>query len=316
MNELIDVHVVGRLVAVTVVTPDIEASRKHYHGLLGWDRLGSMTLGDDAPVIDGQPLAGRRMAMFGVAGSDGGIVRCVEGPADAPPNRPRGVAKPWDPGLAVLEFHTSDPDASYARVSGGGAPTISPPLPYGFENAGTLGTISVRSYAAFGPAGEEMFITKAEGGRMRAPLPTLHGPVGNVVLPCLDRSPVLAFYRMLLGIIPTVDSVCRQETVNQIIGAPPDTQFQMIMLGPPDGRIGIEVEEYVAPSGQLWPTSFGRLGLTMATFRVNDLAAARRRCAEAGAPIVGEGALPLPTERRPNGFVVRGTLGELVEIIG
>lgn len=306
----------GRLQAVTVVTPDLERSISYYTEALGYALLGRGALGNSAPMRDHMPLAGRAYAFVRAVDAEQGTVRLLQAPPGAVPNRPRPDTQAWDSGLAVLEFATSDPDASYAKVTGWGAPTLSPPLPYAFADAGVLGAINVRSYAAFGPAGEEMFITRSVGPK-RPPLNLagLHGAVGNIVLPNRNRAPVLNFYESLFGIVPTVDAYCRQETVNQIIGAPADTSFQMIMLGPPGGRVGIEVEEYAVESSASRPTSLNRTGLAMATFRVTDLTEARERCRRHGFPVESDSALPLPDEARPEGFIVRGALGELIEVL-
>ncbi len=306
-----------KLWAVTVVTPDLEASIAFYREALGYELLRRGTLAEPVPAVEGAGEAGRLFALLRGSGGEAGTVRLLEASGGTPPNRPRPTARAWDPGLAVLEFITKDPERSYAQVTGFGAKTLSKPLPYLFRNAGALGDIDVVSYSAFGPAGEQMFITRSVGPK-RAPaeFDGLHGRVGNVVIPNLDRNPVLAFYEAVFGIVATVDSECQQETVNEIINAPSDTLFQMIMLGEPGETAGIEVEEYRVASGTTYPTSLGRTGLSMATFHVTDLKACRARCLAGGIEIAAEGALPLEHDDHPSGFILRGAVGELIEVVG
>ena len=306
-----------KLWAVTVVTPDIEASIAFYRDALGYELLRRGTLTQPVPAADGAGEVGRAFALLRGSGGEAGTVRLLAVSGDAAPNRPRPTARAWDPGLAVLEFITTDPERSYAQVTGTGAKTLSKPLPYLFRNAGALGDIDVVSYSAFGPAGEQMFITRSVGPkRASVDFDGLHGRVGNVVIPNLERGPVLAFYEAVFGIVAAVDAECLQETVNEIINVPSDTFFQMIMLGRPGETVGIEVEEYRVASGTTYPTSLGRTGLAMATFRVTDLDACRARCLAQGIELEAEGALPLEHDDHPSGFILRGAVGELVEVVG
>jgi catechol 2,3-dioxygenase-like lactoylglutathione lyase family enzyme len=309
-------RVVGRIAAVTVVTPDLEAAIRFYVEGLGYQLFGQGALGDDLR-FEGKPLGGRRWALVNEPGATDGAVRLLEAPSDATPNRPRPDARPWDPGLAVLEVYARDPQESFRRLEAAGARTVSPPLPYRFVDAGPFGTIEVTSYAAFGPAGEQLFVTRATGGsRQRPTLTGPHSGVFNVVLPTLDRRPVVRFYELLLGIGPTVELSIQQETVNQILGAPAGTTFDMLLLGPPGEATGIEVEEFDVAHGRMYPTSLNRTGLAMVSVRVADLADCRARCDDYRIARIGEGALPMPERERGAGMVVRGALGELVELIG
>ena len=53
----------------------------------------------------------------------------------------------------------------------------------------------------------------------------------------------------------------------------------------------------------------------MLTIRVNDLDKCRDMCAEAGIEPVGEGALPNLQNDKPDGFTLRGGVGELFEVV-
>jgi catechol 2,3-dioxygenase-like lactoylglutathione lyase family enzyme len=309
-------RVVGRIQAVTIVTPDLERALRFYCEGLDYLLIGRGVL-DASVVFEGRSLAGRRWALLNARGATEGAVRLLEGPAAALPNRPRPETRPWDPGLAVLEVYARDPSESYRQLQAAGATTLSPPLPYRLAGAGPFGDIDVTSYAAFGPAGEQLFVTKASGGtRQRPELAGAHSGVFNVVLPNLDRRPVLRFYALLLGLEPTVDLPIREETVNQIIGAPQGTAFDMLLLGPPGDATGIEIEEFDIAHGRMYPTSLNRTGLAMFTVAVADLAECRALCEGYRIAGIGEGALPLPGRERGAGMIVRGALGELVELVG
>ncbi len=79
--------------------------------------------------------------------------------------------------------------------------------------------------------------------------------------------------------------------------------------------MSIEVWEFKAPQGTLYPTSLDRTGLAMLTMRVNDLGKCRELCEANGIAPVGEGALPLNGNAQPEGFTLRGAVGELIEVI-
>lgn len=306
-----------RVMAFTVVTPDLDASIAFWRDAIGYALLERGLLADPLP------MAGRGFAFLQHPdGGPTGVVRLLQAEPGDGPNRPRPGARAWDPGLAVLELGNKDPEASYARLTEAGAPTLSPPLPYQFRNAGALMNVDVQSYAAFGPAGEQLFITysertNAQGERVVPRVYSgLHGPVGNAVIPTRDRVPILAWYEAILGVAPTVDEVCEQETVNEIIGAPKGTRFQMIMVGPEAGKtIGVEIEEYYHQDARRYPTDLNRTGLAMITIGVDDLGPVRDAVRRAGMTPTGEGAFPLPGNRNPEGFILRGIEGELVEVV-
>jgi hypothetical protein len=77
-----------------------------------------------------------------------------------------------------------------------------------------------------------------------------------------------------------------------------------------------ELRQYRPVSPPPWPTSLDKTGLAMTTFLVDDIAAIRARVGESGFTILGEGALPTPEGEFRDGFYLRGTEGELYEVIG
>ena len=99
---------------------------------------------------------------------------------------------------------------------------------------------------------------------------------------------------------------------DELIGAPHDSYF---LWGNVGAGVSIEVWEFKAASGTLYPTSLDRTGLAMLTMRVGDLHKCRALCDSNGIEPVGEGALPMPGNPEPKGFTLRGAVGELIEVI-
>ena len=106
---------------------------------------------------------------------------------------------------------------------------------------------------------------------------------------------------------------CFQRNANELMGGPADNYFLWGFLG---RDVRIELEEHRQPQGTVYPTSLDRTGLAMMTLSVSDLTRARALCREAGITPVGRGALPLPGRPRPDGFTLRGAVGELIEVVG
>jgi catechol 2,3-dioxygenase-like lactoylglutathione lyase family enzyme len=241
------------------------------------------------------------------------MVRVLEAPPDARPNRPRPGSGPGDPGLLVMEGGTRDPAESYHRLASAGKPMISPPRYYWYRNITWGRDIDVMSYAPFGPGGEQMFITaNIRGDRPQWPHPGVHSGFNNAAITTLDQRPADAFYEQALGIRRTSQMDAFQKNCNQLIGAPDDAYFLWGNIG---SGVSIEIWEYKARSGTMYPTSLDRTGLAMLTIRVNDLAKCRAMCKAAGIRPVGEGALPVPGGARREGFYLRGAVGELIEVV-
>src|SRR5690606_37435479 len=110
-----------------------------------------------------------------------GYMRLLEAPAGAEANRPRPTARSWDPGYMGQECQTDDADQSYAKLTAAGVPVISRPLPYFFHDM-FIPDIDVASYAAFGPAGEEIYITqRTRPGRPAWSAPAMHTPIASAI---------------------------------------------------------------------------------------------------------------------------------------
>ena len=304
----------ARIVVFTTVSPDVDASIRFYRDVIG------MSLADEGPLpaeitsAPGAGDAGRRYAILHMPGSSGSAqVRVLEAPRGAAANRPRPDSGAKDPGLLVMEGGARDPAESFHRLASANTPVITPPRYYYFRNTTWGRDVDVMSYAPFGPGGEQMFITaNVRSDRPEWTMPGLHSGFANAAITSLDQRPVDAFYEQALGLKRTSQMECFQRNTNQLIGAPDDSYF---LWGNVGSGVSIEVWEFKADSGTLYPTSLARTGLAMLTIRVNDLGKCRGMCEANGIEPVGEGALPMHGSAEPDGFTIRGAVGELIEVI-
>lgn len=319
-----------RIFVHTIVTPDLRASEEFYAAAFETVVLERGRIDDAQAPVDGVPLAGRRYTLLAPGDRIDpyrGYLRLIEVDPGALPNRPRPSGDSiTHAGLAVMECVTRDRDASLARMRALGAQIISEPKYYHFEDVEPLEGVDpgviprhfeMYSYSVFGPAGEQFFITWSTtlfpgAWKYR----TLHSPHYNSVLIGPTRRVIWDFYADALGVKPMTDVYVAQELCNELIGAPPGTVFRYSVFGE-EGRF--ETWEYVPPVDVVHPTSLGRTGFAMETLSVDDIDAVRARMRRAGVEILAESRLPLPahpeTDYRP-GFVFRGPVGELMEIVG
>ena len=304
----------AKIVVFTTVSPDVDASIRFYTEVIGMTLADEGALAADATTAPGAGKAGRRYATLNMPEpSRSAQVRVLEAPPGAGANRPRPDSGPWDPGLLVLEGGTRDPAESYHRLASANTPVITPPRYYYFRNTTWRRDVDVMSYAAFGPGGEQMFITaNVRSDRPEWTLPGPHSGFHNAAITSLDQRPVDAFYEQALGLRRSSQLECFQRNANQLIGAPDDSYF---LWGNVGSGVSIEVWEFKAAGGIVYPTSLDRTGLAMLTIRVNDLDKCRALCEANGIAPVGEGALPMHGDAQPDGFTLRGAVGELIEVI-
>ncbi|MFO1426367.1 MAG: VOC family protein [Steroidobacteraceae bacterium] len=302
----------AKITVFTTVSPDVDASIRFYRDVIGMTLAEDGTLPADISSAPGIGRAGRRHAVLRGPGRSA-MVRVLAAPPGAAPNRPRPGSSPRDPGLMVMEGGARDPAESYHRLASAGTPMISPPRYYWYRNITWGRDIDVMSYSPFGPGGEQMFITaNIRGDRPEWPHPGVHSGFNNAAITTLDQRPADAFYERALGLKRTSQMDSYQKNCNQLIGAPDDAYY---LWGNVGSGVSIEVWEYKAASGTLYPTSLDRTGLAMLTIRVNDLGKCRAMCAAAGIRPVGEGVLPVPGEPQRAGFYLRGAVGELIEVV-
>ena len=304
----------AKIVVFTTVSPDVDASIRFYRDVIGMALADEGTLPAELTTAPGAGKAGRRYAILQMPEpSLSAQVRVLEAPRDALANRPRPLSGPMDPGLLVMEGLTRDPAESYHRLASANTPVITSPRYYYFRNTTWGRDLDVMSYAAFGPGGEQMFITaEVRSNQADWTLPGIHSGFASASITSLDQRPVDAFYERALGLKRSSQLECFQRNANQLIGAPDDSYFLWGNIG---SGVNIEVWEFKAASGTVYPTSLDRTGLAMLTMRVNDLSKCRDRCRSNGIVPVGEGALPMHGNAQPEGFTLRGAVGELIEVI-
>lgn len=304
----------AKIITFTTVSPDVDASITFYRDVIGMAVSSDGSLPAGMTTAPGIGNAGRRHVLLTMAGSSSSAaVRVLEAPPAADAIRPRPGSAPNDPGLMIMEGGTRDPAESYHVLASAGTPMISPPRYYYFRNTMWGRDVDVMSYAPFGPGGEQMFITaniRSDRGEPRSP--GIHSGFGNAAIVSLDQRPVNAFFEQALGLKRTSQMDCYQKNCNQLIGLPDDGYF---LWGNVGSGVSIEVWEIKAESGTVYPCSLDKTGLAMLTIRVNDLGKCRAMCADAGIEPVGEGALPNPASDRPDGFTLRGAVGELFEVV-
>jgi catechol 2,3-dioxygenase-like lactoylglutathione lyase family enzyme len=307
----------ARITAFTTVSPDVDASMAFYRDVIGMTVISDQKLPaglTSAPGIGKDGGQGRRHVLLTMPESvRSAAVRILEAPSGAEPIRPRPDSGPNDPGLLVMEGGTRDPAESYHALASAGTPMISPPRYYFFRNTMWGRDVDVMSYAPFGPGGEQMFITSnIRSDRPPPRSPFVHSGFSNAAITSLDQRPVNAFFEKALGLKRTSQMECYQENANQLIGAPPGSYF---LWGNVGSGVSIEVWEVKAESGTIRPCWLDKTGLAMLTLQVKDLEKCRAMCADAGIEPVGEGALPNAEHDRPDGFTLRGAVGELLEIV-
>lgn len=304
----------AKIVAFNTVSPDVQASIKFYRDVIGMTLADEGALAADASGAPGIGKAGRRYATMTMPQTGSAMVRVFEAQDGAKANRPRPGSGAMDPGLLIMEGGTSDPAESYHRLASAKTPVITPPRYYFFRNTAWGRDVDVMSYAAFGPGGEQMFIT----ANVRSDRPAwkwpgeLHSGFHNTALTSLDQRPVEAFYEKTLGLLRTSQMEASENNNTDLIGAPRGSYYLWGNIG---SGVSIEIWQFNAKTGTMYPTSMARTGLAMVTIRVNDLAKCRAMCRAARVPMMGQGALPMPGKPSQDGFVIRGEVGELIEVV-
>lgn len=310
----------ARAYIYTIVTPDMAASTRFYRDVMGNELIDEGALDSKLPTMSGVGKAGRRYALFRhkeKVQTERGVIRLLEAGAGAPANRPRGRARIVDPGLAIIECHPPrDWLETYLNLTRNGVETVAKPIHY-------VSGSEFMAYSAFGPAGEQMFMACAQAGPMTVN-PNhdgLYGPFVQSTVMTWDRWPMWAFYDAMFGVKPTGDEFIAQESINTMIGAPKGTYFHYSGMGGRGAGQGLRMEWWEfrqwQPTGRpLWPTDLDKTGLAMTSILVENLAVVRDRARAAKIKILGEGALPTPGGKGRDGFYVRGSEGELIEVIG
>ena len=299
----------------STVSPDVDASIEFYRDVIGMTVTRDETLPTGLTTAPGIGTHRRRHVLLDMPEeSMSRTVRILEAPPGADAIRPRPASGPTDPGLLVLEGLTRDPAKSYHVLATAGTPMISPPRYYFFRNTMWGRDVDVMSYAPFGPGGEQMFLTAniRSGDADLVQSSSLHGGFISASVTSLDQRPVNEFYEKALGLKRSSQMECYQDNTNELIGAPPGSYF---LWGNVGSDVNLEVWEMKAESGTVYPCFLDKTGLAMLTMQVDDLGKCEAMCRDAGIEPVGNGALPNTQHDRPEGFTLRGAVGELIEVV-
>jgi hypothetical protein len=302
----------ARATAYTIVTADMGASLAFYRDAWGYDHVVEGKLGKHAPTVAGAGGPGRRFAVLNFKTQPDYSIRLLEAPAGAAANRPPGTTL-LEPGLLAITGRTHDYRESFPRlVKAGMKPTAEP----GSEVHGAREWVS---YGGIGPSGEQLFVSCFLKDDGKNPAwnnpPYLHAPFFLASVLSFDRWPLLDFYGKVFETIPTKESNVEDPPLVKLMGLPPDAFLRFANTG---DKTGIEWWEnrQRRPPGNIHPTALDRTGIAMITLTVNDLAATRMRAEASGYPVIGEGSLPIVGAEFTPGFYLRGSQGELIEVVG
>ena len=303
-----------KIITYTTVSSDVDASIRFYRDVIGMRLFSDTEIPNGVSSAPGIGKHGRRHVLLTMPDTPyGQAVRIIEAPPYAKPIRPRPYSGPNDPGLLVMEGGSRDISESYHILASAKTPMISPPRYYYFRNTMWKTDIDVMSYAPFGPGGEQLFITASiRSDQKLVRSKDVHNGFGSASITCLDQRPVNSFFEKAFGLKRTSQMECYQDNVNEMIGAPKGSYF---LWGSVGSGVALEVWEFYAREGRVYPCSLDKTGLAMLTFQVNDLGKCRKMCQKAGIKLVGEGALPNPKNKRSEGFTLRGAVGELYEVV-
>ncbi len=308
----------GSLRAVTVITNTWAQSCRLYHDAFGYTLQAEGELTAAQKAMFGSKLG--RYALWGF--EQGAVVRLIE--LNDPDARPiREGAQPYDPGMAIIEAGTPDVDAAYSRVLRARFGAVSAPKDFYAKGPEPLGEVFMRSVAILGAAGEQVFvtqITQRKGGVSLLNDKAVAGinVPGNVAFSLPNRAAIEQFWTPVMGLVPVTDIPMHDPNVPELLGAPADLHFEMVLLGYGLTRVGIEFytfSTYQPPTPyRVFPTSFDKTGLAVATYPTPDVKAAITRLREAGCEIISELGLPNRTTVEPEAVLLRGPVGEIIEL--
>jgi len=311
-------HFSGTALAATVITNCWGQSLRFYTDALGYQ------------IVDEGELSGAQKKVFGnhlgkyvLLGQDrGSVVRLIESNLkDALPNRLQ--ARPWDPGMCVMEIGVADVESVYLSVIRNRFGVLAPPVKFSVTGPEPLGFVEMYPVAILAPAGEQLFltqITKREGGiplwEQRKDINVF--PLGNVVLSMEDRS-TQKFYADVFNLYPETDLVLKQDDAAFIMGGPPGMAFDMCLMGNGNYKSGMEQHIYKEHNPDVdfnvFPCDFTKTGLASACWQGHDIDGLADKITAHGGEIVSDVLLPIRGNSAPVGIVYRGLVGEIVELV-
>lgn len=311
-------HFSGTALAASIVTNCWQQSLRFYTDALGYQIIDSGSL-----TVEQKNAFGHHLDKYVLLGQDRGpVVRLFESSlTEALPNRVS--ARPWDPGMVVMEIGVADVDAVYQNIIRHRFGILAPPTTFSVEGPEPLGYVEMRALAVLAPAGEQIFLTQITNRTGGTPLWEQRKdinvfPLGNVVLSMEDRT-AQQFYQTVFSLYPETDLILNQEKAAFIMGGPPDMSFDMCLMGKGQYKSGMEQHVYKIhnPSYDfnVYPCDFKKTGLASACWQGSDLDGLEEKIVEHGGEIVTRNALPIRHNPTPTGIVYRGLVGEVIELL-
>lgn len=311
-------HFSGTSLAATVVTNSWFQSLRFYQDALAYKQIDSGTL-----TAEQQKTFGDHLTNYVLLGQDRGpVVRLLNSTLqEAEPNRV--MARPWDPGLCVMEIGVADVDAIYTSIIRNRFGILAPPTTFSVKGPEPLGFVEMRAVAVLGPAGEQLFMTQImhrDGGtplwEQRKDINVF--PLGNIVLSMKDRQ-AQQFYADVFHLYPETDLVLKQKEAAFIMGGPADMGFGMCLMGNGMYKSGMEQHIYQEhnPSYDFnaYPCEFKKTGLASACWQGLNLEGMEDKIRKHGGEILSSTLLPIRGNSSPEGIVFRGLVGEIIELV-
>lgn len=311
-------HFSGTALAASVVTNCWSQSLRFYTEALGYEVVDEGELS-----IAQKEVFGKYLARYVLLGHDrGSVIRLIETSlTEASPNRLH--ARPWDPGMCVMEAGVADVEALYKNVIKNRFGVLAPPVKFSVEGPEPLGFVEMYPVAILAPAGEQLFltqITKREGGiplwEQRKDVNVF--PLGNVVLSMEDRS-TQKFYADVFNMYPETDLVLQQDDAAYIMGGPPGMGFDMCLMGNGNYKSGMEQHIYKEHNPgvdfNVFPCDFTKTGLASACWQGNHMDGLEEKITAHGGEVISHTLLPIRGNSSPTGIVYRGLVGEIVELV-
>jgi len=311
-------HFTGTVLAATVITNCWEHSVRFYTSALDYKIVDEGVLSKEQ-----RDIYGIHLGQYILLGQDkGSVIRLIEtSNKHALPARLH--ARPWDPGLCVLEAGVSDVDEIYMSLIRNRFGVLAPPTTFSVEGPEPLGYVEMRAVAILAPAGEQIFLTQITDRKGGIPLWEQRQdiavfPLGNVAMSLEDRI-AQEFYGSVFGLYPENDLLLKQEKAAYIMGGPPDMGFDMCLMGNNTYKSGMEQHIYKVhnPSFDfnIQPCDFSNTGLASACWKVQDSSNLTTEIKKAGGEILSTIALPIRGNKQPEAIVYRGLIGEIIELV-
>lgn len=311
-------HFTGTALGATVITNCWTQSVRFYSKALGYQIVHEGELSSKQKNIYGDHLG--KFILFGQ--DKGAVIRLIEtSNQKALPNRLN--ARPWDPGLCVMEIGIADADALYEHVIRNRFGVLAPPTIFSVTGPEPLGFVEMKPVALLGPSGEQIFLTQITNRKGGVPLWEQRKdinvfPLGNIVLSMEDRK-AQQFYEEVFSLYPETDLVLKQDEAAFIMGGPKGMGFDMCLMGNDQYKSGMEQHIYKPhnPSFDFktYPCDFSLTGLASACWQGSHVAELPEKIINAGGEILGETLLPIRGNQNPEGIVYRGPVGEIIELV-